>query len=422
MKNLSKGMKHIAFLLMAAVFMVSTASVIAQEETTPATKDTSLKPIVTTTEPSLSGDETSNKDEETVSPSKNEQSELETQTQPQQKEKSMEILEKRQPSAITIPPNNSIANPTITGTDSWTQLEYTVSTGWTPTEDILISNLAWFDNSGYTLSSDTFEIPVERKIGNVILSYEYLFSYTVPDSYTCTGDNGVEIYLATKDPFTDAETTQLLTKYDISTDDITAGFTTAYSTHTIPDYKNKELYLHIRSLNDDGSCYMQFLLESIYLGYNPATPLFRFWSDEKQGHFYTISEEEKNYVIDSYDDYIWNYEGIAYYAFNISEEPNTTPVYRFWSDQKQGHFYTISEEEKNHVIDTYDDSIWRYEGIGYYVYPLSYTGTASTVYRFWSNEKQHHFYTASAEERDYVIDTYDDNVWMYEGEAWKVLN
>lgn len=148
-------------------------------------------------------------------------------------------------------------------------------------------------------------------------------------------------------------------------------------------------------------------------------PVYRFWSDQKQGHFYTISSDERDHVIKTYANSIWKYEGIAYNAL-VNQASGTKPVYRFWSDQKQGHFYTISEEEKDHVIATYDDFIWRYEGVAFYVYPLSYTGSAQTVYRFWSDTKQHHFYTASQEERDYVINTYDDSVWRYEGEAWKI--
>ncbi len=45
----------------------------------------------------------------------------------------------------------------------------------------------------------------------------------------------------------------------------------------------------------------------------------------------------------------------------------TSPVYRFWSDSKQSHFYTISEVEKNYVVATWPN-IWKYEGARFYAY------------------------------------------------------
>ena len=86
------------------------------------------------------------------------------------------------------------------------------------------------------------------------------------------------------------------------------------------------------------------------LGISPAkasTPsdVYRFWSDTKQGHFYTASADEKAYIETHYPSNIWKYEGIAFQVF-ATPEPGTVPVYRFWSDTKQGHFYTASEDEK----------------------------------------------------------------------------
>jgi C1A family cysteine protease len=152
-----------------------------------------------------------------------------------------------------------------------------------------------------------------------------------------------------------------------------------------------------------------------------TSSVYRFWSDQKQGHFYTASESEKDYVIANYPSYIWKYEQVGYKCFS-SQQSGTVPLYRFWSDQKQGHFYTASESEKDYVIAHYPEYIWKYERIAFYVYPVGYTGPATTVYRFWSDRNQHHFYTTSAAERDYVIDNYPDDVWMYEREAYKVPN
>ncbi len=146
--------------------------------------------------------------------------------------------------------------------------------------------------------------------------------------------------------------------------------------------------------------------------------LYRFWSKKNKAHFYTASEEERDYVIANYDDDVWKYEGVASDVF-ATQVPNSTAVYRFWSKKHKSHFYTASEAEKNYVIANYDDYIWKYEGIGYYAYPTEQLNT-QPMYRFWSKKDKAHFYTASEEEKEYVIDNYDDYAWKYEGIAWYV--
>ncbi len=129
-----------------------------------------------------------------------------------------------------------------------------------------------------------------------------------------------------------------------------------------------------------------------------TVPVYRFWSKKHKGHFFTISEQEKNYVINHYDDYIWKYEGIAYYVYP-TQQPNTKPVYRFWSKKNKHHFYTASEEEKNLVISKYDDYVWKYEGVAWYVNTSNLTNT-KPIYRFWHTSNKTHFYTISEAEKD----------------------
>ncbi len=166
-----------------------------------------------------------------------------------------------------------------------------------------------------------------------------------------------------------------------------------------------------------------FVGGSVFFGSHQAygygySPLHRFWSDQKQSHFYTADASEKDYIIANYDDNVWNYEGVANYVF-MTEGQDTVPVYRFWSDIHQGHFYTASEIEKNYIIENYAENVWKYEGTAYYAY-LSSKSATKPVYRFWSAKNKHHFYTVSEAEKDYIIATYDEHVWSYERIAWYV--
>lgn len=152
---------------------------------------------------------------------------------------------------------------------------------------------------------------------------------------------------------------------------------------------------------------------------NFKSPVYRFWSDEYRGHFFTQSKSEKNTVLSSYPVGTWRYEFEAYDAFSTAVA-SSTPMYRFWSNTYRGHFYTIDAGERDDVIANYPDEVWSYEGSVFNVYPQSYGGSANTVYRFWSPTYQHHFYTASQAEHDYIVANYPPSIWTDEGGRYKV--
>jgi hypothetical protein len=145
--------------------------------------------------------------------------------------------------------------------------------------------------------------------------------------------------------------------------------------------------------------------------------IYRFWSDTFKSHFYTSSTTERDSVIRTYPQSIWRYEGVAYKMVE-QETPGAIPVYRFWSDIYRSHFYTTSTEERDYVQSKLS-RVWRYEGAVFNVYPNSYTTNTIPVYRFWSDRLSSHFYTASEQEKNYVINTLG-SIWTFEGEAWRV--
>lgn len=147
------------------------------------------------------------------------------------------------------------------------------------------------------------------------------------------------------------------------------------------------------------------------------SPVYRFWSPLNSRHFYTISEAERDYVLATYPANIWTYEQAVYNAFPASTQPGLAPVYRFWSSTLSAHFYTISAAERDHIIATYPAAVWAYEGEVFYAYPPgSEPDGTKPVYRFWSNTLGTHFYTISEAEKDYVINNLP--VWQFEAIAW----
>ena len=90
------------------------------------------------------------------------------------------------------------------------------------------------------------------------------------------------------------------------------------------------------------------------------TPVYRLYNPNSGEHFYTTKEIER----DSLTPLGWRDEGIGWY----SADENDVPVYRLYNPNAVGvyeagaHFYTMKEEEKDYL----DEVGWNYEGIGWY--------------------------------------------------------
>jgi parallel beta-helix repeat protein len=151
-----------------------------------------------------------------------------------------------------------------------------------------------------------------------------------------------------------------------------------------------------------------------------ASDIYRFWSDSYRHHFYTGSLEEALGVITTFPRTEWRYEGVPFRAYAV-EDCRGDQVHRFWSDTFKSHFYTISDSEKDAIIATYPQDVWRYEGAAMCAFSSPGAGLVA-LHRFWSDLNKGHFYTASEEEKDFVIANYDDSEWLYEGVAFYVLS
>jgi len=144
------------------------------------------------------------------------------------------------------------------------------------------------------------------------------------------------------------------------------------------------------------------------------TTVYRFWSPVNGVHFYTISPAERDNLIANYD-YVWTYEGPAYHTAAAASDAGLLPVYRFWSGRS--HFYTISEAEKDVLVSDFPH-VWTFEGIAFYAYPEGQQPAGSKpVWRFWNGAGVSHFYTISEAERDIIIESFS-YVWTFEGIAF----
>lgn len=222
----------------------------------------------------------------------------------------------------------------------------------------------------------------------------------------------------------------LYISYDAGADELYLGladygaedaWATLYRLRT-EQWGNRPIFIWLAGGSDglavpSGRVYLDnFLVQKGTLIEASPKDVYRFWSPVLGRHFYTISDAEKETLVTQFND-IWTYEGVAYRAFAENSDPDTKPVYRFWSDYLSGHFYTISETEKDWLI-VQDPQVWTFEGVAFYVYPSGRQPPgALPVYSFWSPNKSAQFYTISEEERNNLIVSYP-NVWTDEGIAW----
>ncbi len=152
------------------------------------------------------------------------------------------------------------------------------------------------------------------------------------------------------------------------------------------------------------------------------TPIYRFWSDNLAAHFYTASPQEKrNLETDQRFTSVWRYEKPGFLALSTRQCSKGSPVYRFWSPAYANHFYTINYGQYQKVLnDPNLRKVWNFEGIAFCAYDYRRRDT-QPVYRFWSDTYQGHFYTISPTERDRVIERFPDNIWRYEQIAFYAM-
>ncbi len=141
-----------------------------------------------------------------------------------------------------------------------------------------------------------------------------------------------------------------------------------------------------------------------------TVPVYRFFNTNRGGHLYTISESERDDVMDLPQ---WSYEGVAFRVYNTQAQ-GSTAAYRFFNTRTGIHLYTINTSERDAIMQLPQ---WNYEGISFYVMPSQATSSVA-VYRFFNNVRGGHFYTINENERDDVMELPQ---WDYEGVSFYVF-
>ena len=129
-------------------------------------------------------------------------------------------------------------------------------------------------------------------------------------------------------------------------------------------------------------------------------PLLRYWNARIQKHFYTAHRDELGTGRNG-----WMYEGTVGYVAATSHcyAPNAVPLFRYWSHLRQKHFYTTNVTEAT-LSQTYAHYQFVFEGItGYLLSGHAAQYQTIALYRLYRAQSDDHFYTSTAEERDYAV-------------------
>jgi Ca2+-binding RTX toxin-like protein len=143
-----------------------------------------------------------------------------------------------------------------------------------------------------------------------------------------------------------------------------------------------------------------------------SVDIFRFYNNKTGTHFYTASAEERDVVIKTLPQYL--YEGNAFDAGSV--DAGDMDVFRFYNSKTGAHFYTANTVERDMVLKTLPEYV--YEGPAYGAYANDGGGSHTALYRFYNIQTNTHFYTTNVTERDTVIATLPQ--YHYEGIAYYV--
>lgn len=151
------------------------------------------------------------------------------------------------------------------------------------------------------------------------------------------------------------------------------------------------------------------------------TPVHRFFQYDRGFHFYTVSDIERENIIERSDtgELNYNYENVAYRVLakdtdNLTGEKieGALPIYRFFNRQTGAHFFTISEFERDYIIDNLSN--YDFENVAYYAFE-SQPENLETIplYRMLNTQSGAHLFTTS----EFEFNSIQENLPHFEVEA-----
>lgn len=144
------------------------------------------------------------------------------------------------------------------------------------------------------------------------------------------------------------------------------------------------------------------------------TTVYRFFNNDTGVHFYTADKQEKNYIQRNLTSF--TFEGASYQGVDpLQRGKEAMPVYRFHNSETGVHLYTISEAEREAIVES---NQFVEEGEAFFAYETQIADSIP-VYRFFNADTGAHFYTTSFNEKEDIENNLPE--FKAEGIAYYVL-
>lgn len=135
-----------------------------------------------------------------------------------------------------------------------------------------------------------------------------------------------------------------------------------------------------------------------------ALGVYRFFDSTDGTHFYSASQAERNTLLQTRPDLVYEGVGLNAVASPLTD-PAATAVYRFFDTRNGTHFYSASDGERDTTLATRPDLT--FEGTAFYEHAAAQAGDMP-IYRFFDLADGTHFYSSSASERATILATRSD--------------
>ncbi len=131
------------------------------------------------------------------------------------------------------------------------------------------------------------------------------------------------------------------------------------------------------------------------------TPIYRLYNTRTGFHLYTRDEEDREKILNRWNDFEFTDNAPAFYASLTQTCQNLTPIYRLYNNRTGAHLYTRGDADKEKILNKYQDFEFTDWGPAFYA-SLTDDGT-TPIYRLYNTKTGVHLYTRGKADKDKIL-------------------
>ena len=136
------------------------------------------------------------------------------------------------------------------------------------------------------------------------------------------------------------------------------------------------------------------------------TPIYRLYNTRTGFHLYTRGEEDREKILNRWNDFEFTDNAPAFYASLTQTCQNLTPIYRLYNNRTGAHLYTRGKADKDKILKKYPDFEFTDWGPAFYA-SLTDDGT-TPIYRLYNTKTGVHLYTRGEADKNKILDKWPE--------------